>query len=258
MPRILLFLGFFLSSVSLWAQGRPPESQGPEFQGSSESLLNRLPEKVDTFQASSFYLGNPFLIEEKTDSTLEHDFFQPDPAFKGPFAHANLGNLGSAMSPLVYENDLRDGFWEGFSLFDNYKLHPETLPFYRMKSSFSEAEFHQGRTQEDHFLNVRFAQKFGKSLSFSMHHIRIKHAGVFPNQAVSHIGLNTGLWYHHPNGRYQAFLFYTSNRHQQEENGGYDPSGATVENLEQEETFPVFLDGPASHLQKRIAGITQF
>jgi len=70
--------------------------------------------------------------------------------------------------------------------------------------------------------------------------------------------LNTGFWYHHPNGKYQAFMTLTSNSSLHLENGGIDTSLFLDGNISQEEIVPVLLNRDTTRYQMRSGGIVQY
>ncbi len=257
-------------SVELSGQGRPPgvgtgrptgttantgTSSGT---GEGADLFGRRPIKPDTFDTQYFYLDNPFLILDHQDTLLGNDFSQPDPAYYGDFAHANLGNLGSPLTPLVFESKIRNGLNIGFNIFDKYYFQKEDLKFFKLKSAYTNATYSQGRSQDDQHLKVIFAKEFGKSLSFTIHHHRINHLGVFPNQLARNYALNTGFWYHHPKGKYQAFFTLTSNSSLHLENGGINTELLRDGNTSQEETVPVLLSQDTTRYQMRSGGVVQY
>jgi len=242
--------------------GRPTGTTTPTTKNpnSGGDIFGRIAIKPDTFDTQHFYLENPFLILEAQDTLLDNDYAQPDPAYHGDYAFANLGNLGSPLTPLVYESKIRDRLNIGFNNFEKYYFKKEDLKFFKLNSAYTNATYSQGRTQDDQHLRVIFAKEFGKALSFTIHHHRINHAGVFPNQLARNYALNTGFWYHHPKGKYQAFFTLTSNSTLHLENGGLNSAGIAPNrgNIQQEETFPVLLSQDTTRYQMRNGGIVQY
>ena len=264
----LIFFFYFLLGFGLpqlYAQS-PPRGVGSGSGSStpnpgddnSRGILRRDVLKLDTFDVQYFFQTNPFFVTDTQDTLLDGNFSQPDPAFWGDFAFANLGNLGSPLSPLVYESKIQSGFNVGFNSFNEYYLDKDDLKFYKVKKPFVNGIYTQGRTQNDQHFRVEFATEFGKGLSFSINHRRINHIGVFPNQLARNYALNTGFWYHHPKGKYQAFISFNSNSTLHLENGGLDTMSLNAANAAREETIPVNLQLDTTRYQMRKASYVHY
>lgn len=154
------------------------------------------------------------------DDTLpDRRFRMYDPARRRPIDWGNLGNLGSAARPLLYETTPRLGFDAGVHAFDLYNLYPEDLRFYRSRRSFSEVYFSQGRTQLDGMLDARFARTFAGGANFSLDYRSINNLGEYRYQRDKHNALSFGIWL--PVGaRYDGFVIFSKNVIRQQENGG--------------------------------------
>ncbi len=262
---LLSFLLLWLIPQCLTAQTRPSRSSESTVSDSTRQnapkgtgLFNRPVATQDTFDTQFFYMDNPFLILDKQDTLLDGLFSQPDPAFQGEYSYANLGNLGSPLTPLVYQSEMKNGLRSGFHSFDPYYLKKEGLKFYRLHSPYTNATYNQGRTQDDQNLKLEFATEFGKSLSFTIQHDRINHRGVYQQQLARDYAMNTGFWYHHPDGKYQNFLTYTANSTVHLENGGVNYPDTFAGNLQRERTVPVLLNADTTRYRMRTVGLRQY
>jgi len=262
---ILCFI-LSLGSNDVHAQGRPtsrppgvggsPTNPSP---GQNGDVFNRIFSPPDTFDVQYFSLDNPFVVKDEQDTLIDRDFHIADPAYRDPYLHANLGNLGSPSTPLVFSNRKAMGLDIGFHGFDLYHREKEELEFYKLRMPLFNAIFHQGRTQEDRFIEVRFANEFKNGVSFTIDNHQTNHNGVFPNQNAKSNYLLTGFWFHHPKGQYQSFLTFTGNSTAFQENGGIDTASITSLNINQEETFPVIFDnGSLTRHISREGAYTQY
>ena len=161
------------------------------------------------------------------DTLPNHDFSLGDPSRKQPyFDYANLGNIGTAAQPLWYRATPRLGFDVGSHVFDIYKLSGSQLRFYRHTRTMSDVSYVNGRLQTEGIMNVRYSRTFSDKINFSFEYRNINHLGQYEFQRTKHNAISFGLWI--PRGtHYDAFLTYTRNTHQQEENGGV-PYGTEV------------------------------
>jgi len=149
---LIMVLLLISLTYELKGQGRPPgvgtgrstSTTTPTSTENGSDLFGRRKVEPDTFDAQYFYLDNPFLLLDRQDTLLADDFAQPDPAFHGDYAFANLGNLGSPLTPLVYESKLKSGLNIGFNNFDNYYFKKEQLKFFKLKSAYTNATYSQG------------------------------------------------------------------------------------------------------------------
>lgn len=174
---------------------------------------------LDTSEIYYFYADNPNLIYPFRDSLL-HNFQQFDPIRLRKQDWANLGNLGSATRPLIYQPSFRKGFDVGLDQFDMYQISATKLRFHKVEQAYTQAYFSQGQTQADADFNIRFSRNFANGVNLSLDHRRTNNSGAYDHQAVKNIVFGIGLWYHAPNERYDGFFAYSTNTIQQQDNGG--------------------------------------
>lgn len=153
------------------------------------------------------------------DTLPDLDFRMYDPVRRKDIDWGNLGNLGSASRPLLYQNNPVRGFDFGVHSFDLYMIKPGQLGFYRNVQTFSDASFSQGRNQFETNLNARYARTFEGGANFSLDYRTLNNLGQYRYQRDKHNALAMGLWV--PWGkRYDGFLIYTRSVIRQQDNGG--------------------------------------
>jgi Putative porin len=178
-----------------------------------------LPLKQPTEPLLITYAYAPERSSPSADTLPNTDFRMYDPARQNIIDWGNLGNLGTATRPLLFENPALRGFDVGMHSFDLYKLRPVGLGFYRNINTFSDVSFSQGRTQFETNLTARFARTFSDGVNFSLEYRTLNNLGQYRYQRNKKNSLNVGLWL--PLGkRYDGFLIYTRNVTNQQENGG--------------------------------------
>ncbi|MCB0639920.1 MAG: hypothetical protein KDC54_25030 [Lewinella sp.] len=176
----------------------------------------------DTFGIFQFQVNNPNEETPFSDSLLAN-FHQFDPTRQGRFDYANLGILGSAHQPIVYQPRKRGGLDLGFHQYDLYYITGETMPFYRLERPYTNLRFIQGTQQSDTYLSAIFSRNFANGLNFVVDYRRIaqkSESSQYPNQQNEQTGVASGFWYHSPGGRYDGFLTYAANTIRNEDNGG--------------------------------------
>lgn len=185
--------------------------------------LDQLDVLVDTFDVFYFYADNPNQEIPYSDTTLGDFFRQFDPTRHRRLDYRQLGILGSAHEPIVFEVPERRGFDIGQHQYDLYMTPGGQLRYYRVEKPFSVFAFTVGSEQADSYTQADFTRNFANGLNFTLDYDRITQFGEnsqYPNQNVRNTALTNGLWYQHPKGRYEAFFSVAANTIEQEDNGG--------------------------------------
>lgn len=223
--RLLLVVGCLVAGWWLPAQsGRPPigsgSSSGSGSSGTGSS--NQRETQPDTFGLFAFQAHNPNEEEAFADTSLLNAQ-QYDPTRRQTFDYRNLGIVGSAHQPMVYEPWLRRGFSLGFRQFELYQVTGQNLSFYRLQRPYTNLSYVQGSEQADGFLTAQFSRNFADGLNFVIDYRRINQIGEadqYPNQQNRSTAIATGLWRRSKNGRYNGFLSYAANTTEHKDNGG--------------------------------------
>lgn len=177
----------------------------------------------DTFGVFSFYSSNPNLETPFSDSLLSKYFHQYDPTRKRDWDYANLGIVGSAHLPLIYESKFRKGLDIGYHQYDLYLTPAVDLPYYRLEKAYTNVAYQQGAEQTDAQFTAKFSRNFANGLNYTLDYDRIAQQGglnQYPHQNNRTTALATGMWIHGKNDRYDGFIAYAANTIEHEDNGG--------------------------------------
>ncbi len=178
---------------------------------------------LDTFKVFYYHPQQFFREKPFKDSLLGNYTHQLDPARMRAYDYVNLGILGSAAQPIVYEGRAMQGFDVGLHQFDIYRRTIDSLRFYRVEKPFTNTEYDRGGDQADARIKVQFARNFSKGTNLSLDYHRMTQTASriqFNNQRVRNTALNLGLAVQDNSGRYRGFIGFSSNKNEQEENGG--------------------------------------
>lgn len=247
--RTIFFFTCILSTTLLLAQGRGgvggggnPFGNSSQYSNSGGTLASRDSssfERVpDTVRITYVLAENPGQEYIFSDTLLNQQFQQYDPARKRLLPYANLGNPGSAARPIVFEMQNRRGFDVGFHQYDIYNNTPEDIAFYTLKPAYTKAEYSQGNDQNDSRIDAVFGRKFAGGLSMSILYNRLIHSlensaltlnqNIFyPYQSARHTNIGLGLRFQSKNKRYDAFLRYNYNQNRAIDHGGIIASAVT-------------------------------
>ncbi|MEM6698514.1 MAG: putative porin, partial [Bacteroidota bacterium] len=226
-PLFFLFSICCSNQINAQRPGAFPRSGGFDTSQSTahgEGSPSDFEATVDTFGVFYFYADQPNQIQRLEDTTL-YQFDIYDPANQQSVRYANLGNFGSSHRPFYYEAPFRQGFDVGYHQFDLYYIQSENVQFNILEKPFTRVFYSRGATQSDGYFKGQFSRNFADGLSFTIEGKTIRQLGAdrqFPNQRVEDEAVGTGLWWNAPSGNYDAFLYFTSNATEQEENGGIE------------------------------------
>jgi hypothetical protein len=153
------------------------------------------------------------------DSSLQ-DFEIPNPTWKKRKEYmADLGHLGTAQFPLLWDSSPKAGFRRGMDMFAYLRLKPEDIPFYEIggKRPFTDLYYSQINLQNVQ-LKANFAHQILPELYYSVHYSILNYNGYFKGQRSRH--QDVGINFRYSKNKYTAHLIYISNTNNQSENGG--------------------------------------
>jgi hypothetical protein len=163
----------------------------------------------------SFSETNPKFI----DTSLQ-DFEIPNPGWKKRNSYvADLGHLGTAQFPLLWESSTKAGFRSGMDMFDYMRLRVEEIPFYEIggKRPFTDLYYSQINLQNVQ-LKANFAHQILPALYYSVHYAILNYNGYFKGQRSRH--QDVALNFRYSKNKYKAHFIFISNNNNQSENGG--------------------------------------
>ena len=220
----LIGISLDLSAQISGAERPPPGEEGTGGPGEGGAVtFDDNYDNRDTFGVFSFFASNPNQEISFSDSLLSGYYHQYDPTRTRDWDYANLGIVGSAHLPLIYESRFRKGLDVGYHQYDLYLTPASELPYYRLEKAFTNASYQQGAEQNDAMLSAQFSRNFANGLNYSLDYKRIAQKGSlnqYPRQQNQHTSIATGMWIHSKNGRYDGFLALAANTIEHQDNGG--------------------------------------
>ncbi len=129
-----------------------------------------------------------------------------------------LGNLGIAVTPLLFEPVKTIGFDAGFHALDPYALNPEDIFFYRARTPFTRLYYVNGGQREQVF-QVLHTQNIKKNWNIGAQYERIGANGEYARQRGDHLNGVVFSWYESPNKRYNLMANAIFNTMKAAENG---------------------------------------
>jgi Putative porin len=167
-----------------------------------------------------FYLLNPANSILITDSTSIPSFLQIyDPLDRNYLGDPRSGNMGSAsFSFLGNLNDYRF-FRDGFNQFNAYMINPGQTTLNGLKRRFTNINYHLGSKKEQHIF-ISHKQEFKKGLVAGLDFGALSSPGDFSRQLNKNRNFNIYAGYESKAKTYRNFISYTSNKVENQENGG--------------------------------------
>lgn len=230
MKRLWIFAAtIFLaagSNTAVQAQRPPignipiPSGPGQAPQRSGEQRADEIP---DTVGIHLFFADNPAKQTPFSDSLLDNNFQQYDPARQRDIDYLNTGIPGGATRYFAYEPVFRRALDVGYHQFDIYRTPAAALPFYRLQKAYTNLAYYQQGDQSDGYLTAQFARNFADGVHLSIDYKRLSHLSPqnqYPEQNSRQTAIAAGLWYSHPKNRYDGFFTFAANTSEQEDNGG--------------------------------------
>lgn len=200
---------------------RPPGGMDPE--AGERGMVEEEFDDRDTFGVFSFFSDNPNQETPFSDSLLSDYYHQYDPVRQRAWDYANLGIVGSAHLPLVYESRFRKGLDVGYGQYDLYLTAASELPYYRLEKAYTNLAYMQGGEQSDAQVTAQFSRNFANGLNYTLDYNRIAQKGElnqYPRQNNDLAALVTGMWIHGKNDRYDGFAAFAANTVEHEDHGG--------------------------------------
>ena len=265
-----LFLFCCIVTYQLEAQrgGTPGGSTRPNPSGGQGPIQFADEETPDTSKVYYYFIDNPNKDYLFVDTLLDNYLHEYHPARKRELEYGHLGNLGSPLHQLIYQPAFRRGIDIGLHQYDLYKVTSKNLRFYNIEKPFSDFYFSQGGSQEDLQLNAKFSQDFAKGTKLSIDFRRISQLGgaspisyLYTNQRARQTDLAIGLSFKNQKETYQSFLVFSTNIHQQNDNGGIQSDTFFLNQtsgLESTLNIPVWLNSANTRHDEREVNYTQY
>jgi len=168
--------------------------------------------------------GNYFTI----DTTLAYyHYYHPNYSLN----FQSMGNIGSPVQQLFYQNRERVGFDLGIHFLDEYENIKENIRYYDVRKPYTKVLFTTGSKKEQN-LNAIHAQRITRKFYAGFFFNKISSDGFYLRQKSNHTNLHFYTKYETNNNRYGSLVNYIYNKLQVEENGGIIGDSLFENNLE--------------------------
>jgi len=202
---------------------------------------------------SVVYFSFSDLIPRHIDTSLQ-DFEIPTLGWKNRnYYRADLGHLGTAQFPLVWETSPKGGFRSGMDMFDYLRLKIDDVPVFNSGDGrpFTDLYYSQINLQNVQ-LRANFAHQILPTLYYGVHYSILNYSGYFKGQRSRHQDLAFNFRY--TKNKYQANIIYISTNNNQSENGGLTVQSLALSDMLFLVNQPVALnvqnDGSPKHENK--------
>lgn len=163
-------------------------------------------------------LGSDSLF--RVDTSL-HLFHLYNTVFRNNFGFGDLGNLSTAMQPLVFDLSHESGFNLGFRYLDPFFFTANThqLKYYKVAKPITSLRYVQGNIEETQ-LTATHTQNILPNWNFGIELNRPKSQGFYLNQATAIFNTRLFNWFHSKDYRYHVLADAVFDRVNNLENGG--------------------------------------
>jgi Putative porin len=231
-------------------QSNPTDSEVEEEKPDTATIYYHFSRQFNDFQAVK-------------DTSLSNNFHQYDPARRRRFDAFHLGNVGTAMLPVVYQPRNRFGTDLGQHVFDAYHLDNQDIPFYKLKNALTDVQY-DFTSQANSNLKAQFSRNFAGGLNMSVQYQRTMNLNdVFKNIDTAYYlsprartsAFGIGFWYHDKGEKYDGFFTFTSNIVIQRNTGGMisDTNLTKLVRNTKPPTVPLFLSDTTYHTSRAYA-----
>ncbi len=213
---IFIVVALLCSTQSLVAQTDTLRNDSTARDSSRLGRIGNVKELLDTVRVYYRIIDDARTYEP--DSALQdfHLYAQPR---RGRFEHIYNGNVGQAHTAIVYEPQIRNGYFAGLEQFDRYRIQRQNLRFFNSRLPFTELYYTQAG-QANSTVRAEIGYKLGKNLLYTLNYGQTNQRGAFSDQRSKVVNVGFGLYFKSNNQRYEAYLSYITNSVRAQENGG--------------------------------------
>ncbi len=234
---VFFFFSLLISAANVFAQfpTSPPPQQQPQErdtvpQREPEQNIDSLREKLDNRGKDSVVFTSKYIrfTKEKflNDSvqlfpldTSAKDFQQFNPLFAPKRPTINIGNIGLAARPLLFEPSQTIGYEPGYQALSLYVTGKDDIIYYQARSQYTELFFMQGGGQTEQTFHAIHSQNIRPNWNVGASLYRIGSRGFYDNQRSDHLNGAVWSWYQSPKKRYSVIGNATFNNLKARENG---------------------------------------
>lgn len=160
-----------------------------------------------------------------------NQFQEYDVAKQNNQFYSNIGNPGSAASPLLFNLKPSPNFRFRSDIYEPYNLKDDSIKFYISESPFSHVRYHMGPAKEQK-LDINFASRIGNGIYLGLNARFANSPGLYLRQRAFNSGATFYAAFLYPTQRYGAILTYRTDRGMNYENGGISDVRYFTENTE--------------------------
>jgi len=161
------------------------------------------------------------------DTTLNiNNYFKHNFTQKNDFEWVGFSNQGQTYNKLGYDllnNKITPAFGVTAKLFNYYEA--EDMEYYHVPTPTTILYYRSGF--DGQVLNSTFTTNFGKHQNFFIGYKGLRSIGDYQESRSSHVNFRVGYSYYNPKERYQFRLHITSQKIDNQENGGLTDSSVT-------------------------------
>lgn len=227
--RIYFSLLFtILIALSSYAQ-RTGEDESPG--GENPDAQKKDVHSPDSVFVSFFSLNEQGAYTRTAVSKPLNHFEEYDVAKQNNQFYANLGNPGSASSPLLFSLKPSPNFRFRSDVYEPYRLNDDSIKFYVSESPFSHVRYHMGPAKEQK-LDLIFSQRIGSGIYLGLNARFANSPGLYLRQRAFNAGGTFYAAFLYPTQRYGAIITYRTDHGTNYENGGISDVTFFTQNLE--------------------------
>ena len=223
-----IFLFSVLIALSSYAQ-RSEEDQTPGDANNEASKKDV--HSPDSVFVSYFSLNDQGAYTRTAVSKPLYQFQEYDVAKQNNQFYANLGNPGSASSPLLFNLKHSPNFLFRSDTYEPYRLKDDSIKIYISESPFSHVRYHMGPGKEQK-LDLNFSQRIGSGIYLGLNARFSNAPGMYLRQRAFNAGSTFYAAFLYPTQRYGAILTYRTDKGINYENGGLTDVTKFTQNLE--------------------------
>lgn len=179
------------------------------------------------------------------------------PLYRQHTVFQDLGNIGTASRPLLFDVDRKVGFVGAFNPFETYFIKPSETRFYNTHTPFTELFYTQG-SEELIFLNIKHSQNILPRWNIGLDFQRTTSQGFLLRQKTSWYHYQFYTRYQSKNKRYDLIAHATWNRGIMDESGGISNDSAYEALDGNSKTVLVRLNTAQTRVKARSAYIKQY
>jgi hypothetical protein len=169
-------------------------------------------------------------LNKVSNATLYH-FQDYDAIQKSKTLYANLGNTGSASSPLTFYFNTNPSFDIWLKSFSPYELTFDSSKFYISDSPYTRLSYVMGSAKEQR-LEVIHSQQVRKGFTLGLNARFANAPGIYERQRTFYTGVTANASYFTPGKRYGVIATYLNDRFSVYENGGLKYDSVFTDNVE--------------------------